>query len=143
MNNPRLLYRVILKFFALIGGFVLLYVMVSSLFTNETKSSRQDKTVVTVKLDLTGMTNGKIRKIRWRGRDVIITKSVDSNFNVFFNTGDSGNCPLFYSSEGFKDTCTGTLYDPKGREKNKQQAKKLESPDYYFEGSFIIIGKRK
>lgn len=55
-------------------------------------------------------------------------------FFVYFNSGDSGNCPLFYDSLGFKDICSGIRFDTTGREVGKElTGKKLEIPPHKFE----------
>lgn len=142
MKNPRLFYRVILKAFALIGGGILLYVMFSSLFTSQGKTQKNKAPISVVKFDLAGLTKNGIKKVRWNNREVIILKGKDfSDTFVFFNTGDSGNCPLFYLSGTFKDTCTGTLYDRTGRDKQTKSPKVLKSPAYHVEGSVMVVGQ--
>ena len=131
-----------MKSLALIGTAILLYVMLSSLFEEPKDTQPNTTSVNIIEVDLTGMINNQIRKTRWNGREVIILKGKSaSDYSVYFNTGDSGNCPLFYIAGTFKDTCTGTMYDQHGYEKNTQQPKKLKGPDYYFQDSVIVIGK--
>jgi len=142
MKNPRLFYRVILKAFALIGVAVLLYIMFSSLFTSQIKEPQNKASIDIVKLDLTGLAKNGIKKVRWNNREIIILTGKDYSDTVaFFNTGDSGNCPLFYLSATFKDTCTATLYDRTGREIQVKTPKFLKSPTYHIEGSILVIGQ--
>ncbi len=151
MRNPRLVYRALLKLLILLGLLALLYVLFNSLFigqSNESKDRRINKTKTDfLTLDLSDMNQGQIRKIRWHGREIIILKYAQLKganalqYAVFFNTGDSGSCPLFYSSNTFKDTCTGTMYDLMGREKNKAVPKSLSKPPYVIKGSVLTIGQ--
>jgi len=142
MKNPRLIYRVILKLFALSGIAILLYVLFSSLFIKKNQSTSSDKPDNLIKLDLTGMKANEIKKVSWEGKQILVLKQTDTlEYRVFFNTGDSGNCPLYYAANKFKDTCTGTLYDHNGREINQSVAKYLLKPPYHFKGNVLIIGK--
>lgn len=140
MKNPRLLYRVFLKLFALLGIIILLYVMVGSLFVPKEEQGKLK--IENISVDLSDIENGKTINLSWSGRAVIILKGEDrAHTFVYFNTGDSGNCPLFYSSSVFKDTCTGTVFDERGSEKNSNAPKTLVSPPYFFKGNTIVIGK--
>jgi len=144
MKDPRLVYRVILKLFAALGSLILLYVLFSSLFVKKEKVTPTVKTNPIIKIDLAGMQKDGVRKVRWQGRQIIILKSQDKReYSVYYNTGDSGNCPLYYASDVFKDTCTGTLYDKKGRQLNSSSPKLLQSPPYYIEGEQLIMGKQR
>lgn len=142
MKDPRLLYRIILKLFVLAGIGVMLYVLVSSLFVGGSPTDNANKIANIIELDLAGMKDNEIRRTQWEGKQVIVLKHpVKPVYQVYFNTGDSGNCPLFYSSKTFKDTCTGTLYDQEGRELNKASPKLLSSPPHSFNGNVLLIGK--
>lgn len=146
MENPRLFYRAILKLFALFGILAMLYVLFSSLFTDQggvqKKEEERSKINDIVTLDLNEIRQGMVRKIRWNGKEVVVLKySASSDYSVFFNTGDSGNCPLFYSSNTFKDTCTGTLYDHTGHDENKKSPKVLAKPPYHIKEAVLFIGE--
>jgi len=116
----------------------------------------------TAQIDLHGMQVNEIRKTRWGNKEVAVLKrstrefmnetkltrakpeSLHESLNalfrsqkldyfVYLNRGDSGNCPLFYDARGFKDTCSGKLFDTTGREKGKQKnTYLLEIPPHYF-----------
>jgi len=165
MKNPRLVFRVIIKILTVSGLVILLWVFISSLFIHQEKEP-----VVVHKLleiDLKGMKDNDIKKIVWKGKEVAILqrkgrptlyhtkylakiphpslnsglRSISNIYFVYFNQGDSGNCPLFKESDGFKDTCTGTRFDTSGREKNKGiQGSRLEIPPHYFQGDKLFIG---
>ncbi len=142
LNNPRLVYRVILKVLLSFAVLLLIIVFLNSLFiaTPDDKSSHltQNKTI---ELDLRSMNAGETRKIRWQSKEVIIFKRDDEKVFTYFNTGDSGNCPLFKEPAGFKDICTGTRFDFKGRSKgDSNQSVILKSPPYYLLGDTLIIG---
>ena len=142
MKNPRLVYRVILKLFTLVGVAILLYVLVASLFVSQEETASSVKKSNMIEFDLNKLDDGEIAMIRWGEKQIITLKLLNTNkYKVFFNTGDSGNCPLFYASSTFKDTCTGTLYDQNGQQKNSSSPKHLLSPPHYFDGNMLIIGR--
>ncbi len=144
MQNPRLLYRVILKFLSLFAIVVFLYVLVNSLFVgNKEDKTTKEKTNV-VKLDLADMGLNQAKKAVWGGQSIIILKILGNGqpaYKVFYNHGDSGSCPLFYSAEGLKDTCSGTLYDQTGKSLIKNSGKHLDSPPYTVNGDSLVIGR--
>jgi len=166
--DKRLIYRVVLKILLSVALLVLLVVFVKSLFigANETQKS-QEVTSVLVSLDLEGMRKGEIRKIRLDGKEVAVLKrkgnpkfrptkylpkiphpslngwlrSITQDYFVYYNYGDSGNCPLFNEGDGFKDTCTSMRFDTSGREKDKGlQGYRLEIPPHYFQDDKLFIG---
>jgi len=142
MKNPRLVYRVILKFFTLSGVAIVLYVLVASLFVSQEETTSSTRKNNIIQLDLNKLDDGETTNVRWQGKQIIVLKFLGTNkYKVFFNTGDSGNCPLFYASSSFKDSCTGTLYDQNGQQKNSSSPKQLLSPPHYFEGNTLIIGR--
>ena len=169
MNNPRLFYSVILKVLALIAVVALLWVFMSSLFVKETNSTATSihKKTPTVSLNLAGMLKGEIRKIRWQGKEVAVlnrktpiffhakyrtklphpslnsgSRSIKPEYFVYFNKGDSGNCPLFHVDDTFKDVCSSTVFNSAGREKNKQQqGYNIKIPPHKFEAENLIIGQ--
>ncbi len=143
MNN-RIVYRVIIKVMLMSAILVLTFVFINSLFTASKKQKKTLTTTNLVELDTSDMKSGDIRKIRWDGKEVAVLTRKDKVFFVYINTGDSRNCPLFKEKDGFKDVCTGTRFDLKGREKgNVQHGFKLEIPPYYFAEERLIIGVEK
>jgi len=165
MKNPRLVFRVIIKMLTVLGLAVLLWVFVSSLLVHQEKEQVVEHELLTV--DLKDMRDGDVRKTRWEGKVVGVLKrkghhvlghtkyvakiphqslnsslrSITKEYFVYYNHGDSGNCPLFKESDGFKDTCTGTRFDTSGREKGKGlQGSRLEIPPHYFQDDQLFIG---
>ena len=169
MKNPRLVYRVILKVLFLSAFLFLLWVMTRSLFvgSNDSHTKNTQQKTQTVTVDITAMQKGEIRKANWQGKDVAVlyrkspissqtknmgkpphpslnsvSRSIRSEYFVYLNKGDSGNCPLFYSNDTFKDICSSTLFDSAGREKaNLQQGNRIKIPPHYFKNKQLIIGQ--
>ena len=123
----------------------------------------------TASIDTSDMFKGQIRKVRWANKEVGVLLrqfterlSDDIDFNneklhsaldkklrsrnleyfVYFNLGDSNNCPLFYSAGEFKDVCSSNKFDEAGRALNANpNSFRLKIPPHYFAESEIIIGK--
>lgn len=165
MKNPRLVFSAILKILTVLGLVILLLVLTSSLFVHQDKEQVVKRDLLTI--DLNGMRDNDIRKIHWNGKEVTIfqrkqrpslyhtkylakiphhslnsgLRSISNKYFVYINQGDSGNCPLFKETDGFKDTCTGTRFDATGREKGKGlQGYRLEIPPHYFQGDTLFVG---
>jgi Rieske Fe-S protein len=171
MKNPRLIYRVALKILALSAFVLLLWVMTRSLFvgSNLAESKNTQQKAQRVILEISGMQKGEIRKARWQGKEVAVlyrkspipqqaqpntkqpqllnktaSRALKPDYFVYINTGDSGNCPLFYANDTFKDICSSTLFDSAGRKTNsQQQGIALKIPPHYFENNTLIIGEWK
>ncbi len=175
MQNRRLLFSVIIKLLVFFGVFLLLLVLVNSLFTgNSTTGIQQETTskeIQTVSIDTHGMFKGQIRKTRWNNKEVAILfrqfpeklsnnenhveenldasidkkdRSRNKEYFVFFNFGDSFNCPLFYIAGEFKDVCTSNKFDESGRMLNGDPSSfKFRIPPHYFIETSVIIGKWK
>jgi len=175
MYKKRTFLRVVIKLLIFVPVVILSFVFLKSLFPSiEDKSYSSDKkTIKTVQMQLSGMQSGDIRKVRWKGREVGILKREEMSFGytkyiaklphkslhsgsrsrvfayfVYYNQGDSGNCPLFYDAKGFKDICSGKRFHSNGREVNNQQNGALiEIPPHYFNstdnGNIIelVVGK--
>jgi len=166
--DKRLIYRVVLKFLFFVAFAILAVVLVRSLFTASDKiESAQKIEVPIVTLDLSGMAKGDVRKIRWQGKEIGVLKrkghhvlrhtkyvakiphqslnsalrSLTKEYFIYYNRGDSGNCPLFKETDGFKDICTSTRFDTTGREKEKGlQGQRLKIPPHRIEGDKLLIG---
>ena len=168
MKNPRLIYRVALKVLFLSAFALLLWVMTRSLFvgSNLAQPENAEKKTQLVTLDISAMQKGEIRKARWQGKEVAVlnrkkpmkqgstpqtqalnktaSRSLKPNYFVYINTGDSGNCPLFYVNDTFKDICSSSLFNRAGRAiNNPEQGFKIKIPPHYFEGKNLIIGDWK
>ena len=168
MKNPRLVFRVIIKVLMVLGLLILLWVFASSLFVHQDKEPVVEHDLL--ELDLKDMRDGNVRKIRWEGKEIGILKrkghhvlgytkyvakiphqslnsalrSLTKEYFVYYNHGNSGNCPLFNEGNGFKDTCTGTHFDTTGRETDKGlQGARLEIPPHYFQDDKLFIGAWK
>ena len=77
------------------------------------------------------------------------TRSLTEMYFVYFNSGDSNNCPLYYSGGVFKDVCSLNQFDESGKEitANSQQFQ-LKIPPHHFVDSngdnmndTLIIGR--
>lgn len=69
-------------------------------------------------------------------------RSKKLEYFVFFNTGDSRNCPLYHSGGEFKDVCSSNRFDEMGRDLNaKQQGHMIEIPPHYFKQNVVVFGK--
>lgn len=140
MDN-RLLYRVIIKVLSSLALLVLAIVFINSLFVASEKQKNTLSTTNIAELDTSNMISGDIRKTYWNGKEIAVLLLKNTEFFVFINIGDSRNCPLFKEKDGFKDVCTGTRFDFKGREKgNQKHGFKLKIPPYYFANDKLIIG---
>ena len=169
MKNPRLVYRVALKVLFLSAFVLLLWVMVRSLFvgSNVPQVENRQKKAQLVTLDISRMQKGEVRKTQWQGKEVAVlyrkktlspdtkittklaqhsslksgSRSIKPEYFVYINKGDSGNCPLFYVDDTFKDVCSSTLFNSTGRKiTNLNQGFKLNIPPHYFEAETLIIG---
>ncbi len=169
MKNPRLVFRVVIKILTVLGLVILSWVFVSSLFVHQEKEQVVEHELLEV--DLKDMRDGDVRKMRWEGKEIGILKrkgphisgrptkyvakiphqslnsrlrSLIKEYFIYYNHGDSGNCPLFNEGNGFKDTCTGTRFDTAGREKEKGlQGFRLEIPPHHFQDDKLFIGAWK
>lgn len=167
--NRRLLYRVFLKFFASLALLIFLIVLFNSLFIkSQNKVVKEGKKILLITLNLENMKKGEIRKVRWGNKEVAVllrekftvnssninkklsnfnlietskSRSLHPDYFVYYNQGDSGNCPLFYERNTFKDVCTGALFDTTGRSTvNKKFAYQLKLPPHFIDDKTVIIG---
>ena len=170
MKNRILLFSVIIKSMILLGLLLLTLVFINSLFTNnktQKKEISQEVTLATI--DITDMFSGQIRKVRWNNKEIAVllrqfpqklleadkpfeeklhpsinkqTRSKIDNYFVYFNLGDSNNCPLFYSAGEFKDVCSANKFDEAGRAFNSTTSSfTLKVPPHYFDKNELVIGK--
>ena len=123
-----------------------------------------------VTLDISNMRKGQVRRVLWGAKEVAVlyrqfpeklanqageflqedlhpsiksqTRSKKTEYFVYFNIGDSRNCPLFYAAGEFKDVCSSNRFDEAGRDMNaNQQSYMLAIPPHYFEQDTVIFGK--
>lgn len=167
----RKLFSLIIKSLIFLGLLLLLVVLVNSLFTSSANhSTKTNKELPTVIIDISDMYNGQIRKIRWKNKEIGIlrrqfpekltkvpietskealhstlnnkTRSVKNDYFVYLNIGDSNNCPLFYSGGEFKDVCSSNKFDESGRSISaSSQSFKIKIPPHYFNVNQLVIGK--
>jgi len=171
MPNRRLLFTAIIKLLILLGLLVMIWVFINSLFSKDERISvTVSKDVPILTLDLSEMKKGQIKKVRWDNKEVAIlsrqnlsilktiensefkeklhpsinvqTRSIRPEYFVYFNAGDSSNCPLFYAAGELKDVCTSNKFDETGRGlKLSLNDFVLKIPPHYFENTKLIIGK--
>ena len=140
--DKRLIYRVVIKLLFLLALGALMIVFISSLFTQSNDENNKRVSSSIVELDIIGLVKGDIRKVQWDGKEVNVIRLEDNKLFTYINTGDSGNCPLFKETSGFKDICTGTRFDFSGRQKgNGEHGFKLTIPPNYYENGILFIGK--
>lgn len=173
MQNRRLLFSVIIKLLTFSGLILLTVVFVNSLFSSDERvTTNVNKEFATVILDITEMYKGQIKTVRWNNKEVAVLfrqfpeklggidkvsldenhhpsikaqlRSVKSEYFVYFNIGDSKNCPLYYAAGVFKDVCSSNRFDEAGRDiKANLQSYMLEIPPHYFEKGNLIFGQWK
>lgn len=158
MSSKRKNLGGLLKALSLLASLALASVLVQSLFpgmgsNEENKNNHESRDV---EINLEGMQVGEIRKVRWKGREAAVLKrkrpvysesqagqtkadildpksrSLLSEYFVYFNSGDSGSCPLFYDGNDFKDICSGRRFDNAGREKGGMDGIEIEIPPHHF-----------
>lgn len=171
MQNRRLLFTVIIKVLSFSALLLLVVVFVNSLFTNEGgESQTTKKELPLVSLDIAEIRLGEVKKIRWTGKEVAVLsrqfsdklkkplesaliekmhpsidphiRSKNIDYFVYYNIGDSKNCPLFYAAGIFKDVCSLNKFDEAGRNINANpQSFQLQIPPHYFDKTTVIFGK--
>ena len=147
MADKRQVYRVILQIMTYIGVAALLWVMFGSVFVPDYEKSNQS--VEVMEINLQSLVKGKTTHVMWKGKKVSILHrnnqlNKNSRYFVYYDLGDSGNCPLYFTGEILKDTCTGTQYNQFGKPVNNIRADDLELPSYYFiEQTKLVLGKEK
>lgn len=151
MADKRQVYRLILQVMSYIGVGAILWVMFSSAFVGHRDDERANP-VERIEMSLQQLKSGEMTHVMWMGKKVSVLHQRDGEktstkmppYYVFFNVGDSGNCPLFFAGKRLKDTCTGTLYDQNGQPIGRSRADDLVSPPHYFlSNDLLIIGEKK
>ena len=148
MTDKRQVYRVILQIMTYIGVAALLWVMFGSVFVPDYEKS--DEAVEIIEMDLQNLARGKVTHVMWQGKKVSILHrnnqldeaDKDGDYFVYYDLGDSGNCPLYFTGEILKDTCTGTQYNQLGKPVNNVRVADLKSPTHYFlSQEKLLLGK--
>ena len=168
MQDRRLLLRTILKVLVFLAVCLLLLVFVNSLFTDNKTRLNTAGAVQKAQLDVGNLQPGQIKKTRWNGKEVAVlrrislekipplhtiikedshksldawTRSARPEYFVYFNVGDSGNCPLFYSQGIFKDICTSNKFDENGRGIRADQGRYvIQIPPHHYIGDMLKFG---
>jgi hypothetical protein len=168
MQDRRLLLHALLKTLVFSAVLLLLLVFVNSLFTDSKIRLNTAGAVQKVQLDVSDLQPGQIKKTRWKGKEVAVLrrlslekipplhtifkedlhKSLDAwsrsqkpEYFVYFNAGDSGNCPLFYSQGKFKDICTANKFDQNGRDiRGDQGGFTIEISPHHFIDNVVVFG---
>ena len=171
MQNRRLLFSFIIKLLIVTGLVILMLVFINSLFSSDSRvSTTVDDELPLVMIDISDMYKGQIKKIRWNNKDVAVLfrqfpeklskqktedlkedfppsinskmRSQNQDYFVYINSGDSKNCPLFYSGGEFKDICTSNKFDEAGRSINTSfQGFMLAVQPHNFMENRLIIGQ--
>lgn len=141
MSDKRKLYRVIMKILTLVGVGIILWVFLNSVFV--TNHEKQSEAQEHMEVSLKQLDFGEITHVNWNGKKVSILNTANATeratFFVFYDVGDSGNCPLFFNGEILKDTCTGTVFNQQGESITKGRSHTLQSPPYYFKDQFTLV----
>jgi hypothetical protein len=101
-----------------------------------------------IEIPLQLLAKGELTHVLWQGKRVSILHRNDVQQNtyfIFYDLGDSGNCPLFFNGKTLKDTCTGTQYDQMGKPVKQGRGNELKSPPHYFlaNQSKLVIGVKE
>lgn len=175
MSDKRLLYRVMLKVLAMIGIIALLLVFFNATFYSniETQEAVLDAEDITV--DISDLFSGSNTIVRWNNQRVGILKrsdlnqlalvkqsakgpeamldeinnhawrSLDPRYFVYFDTGDSGHCPLFMQNKdgkiSFKDTCSANWFDSQGRYISDGKLGLKIPPHHFSDDNQLLIGR--
>ena len=171
MQNRRSFLGVIIKLMTFLGLLLLTLVLINSLFTDDANVPKTaNDQLLTVSLNIAEMQTGQIKKIRWNNKEIAIllrqfpeklvqqkmvnseeelhasikaqTRSQKPEYFVYFNAGDSGNCPLYYAGGVFRDVCSSNKFDEAGRDINaNSHSYMLRIPPHHFNQDKVIIGK--
>ncbi|MCK5896278.1 MAG: hypothetical protein KAG20_05705 [Cocleimonas sp.] len=146
MEDKRRIYRVILQLMTYISVAVLLWVMFSSAFVANEEKQRPINSPINMSLQQ--LEKGEVTHVLWQGKRIAIlyrNDVLENPYFVFYDLGDSGNCPLYFNGKVLKDACTGTQYSQNGIPVNQSRAGDLDSPPHYLllEQKKVIIGSWK
>ncbi len=146
MADKRQIYRVILQLMTYSSAMVLLWGMFNTLFVSN-KTEQHTLQAEKIEMSLQQLAKGKLTQVLWQGKRVAILHRNDQqtgSFFVFYDLGDSGNCPLFFNGKILKDTCTGTQYDQTGSPIERNNKNSLDSPPHFIsKQNKLIIGSWK
>jgi hypothetical protein len=133
-ENKRQAYRVILQLMTYISIMALLGVMFGSAFVGK-KTETDNGLNETVRIPLQSLARGELTHVIWQGKRVSILHRNDvkeKNYLVYYDLGDSGNCPLYFNGKILKDICTATQYSQSGIVLNQSRDNNLKFPPHYI-----------
>lgn len=169
-QEKRRLYRVLMKYMALLAVLVLFVVLVRSVFYRVPEAITLP--TITVNVDVEPMS---LQLVRWNDQDIAIlrlttshqpllenvtvkgdseyidkkTRSSQANYFIFQSRGSGAGCPINITrSQGLwqlRDICTQIAYDLSGRPLKKQSSVLALTipPHYWQDESTLVIGAWK
>lgn len=146
MSDKRQIYRVILQLMSYSAVAVFLWVIFGAIFIANDKEKQP--LLDRVEMSLQQLAKGELTHVLWQGKKVSILYRNDTSetaYLVYYDLGDSGNCPLFFNGNILKDTCTGTQYYQTGESVHQGKTDDLASPPHYFITlkNKVVIGTNK
>jgi len=175
MSDKRLLYRVILKILGMIGIVALFLVFFNASFYSNIQTHEAKLNADDVAVDLGDLAFGSNAVVRWNNQRVGILKrtrsnlldlvnkmskkpdaklneinahpwrSLDPQYFIYYDIGDSGYCPLFVENKegvvSFKDTCSSNWFDSQGRFKSDGTVGLQIPPHHFSDDNQLLIGR--
>ena len=175
MSDKRLLYRVILKVLAMVGIIALLLVFFNATFYSNIETEEAVVDTDDVSVDLSQLFSEANTIVRWNNKRIGLLKrsdteqlalirqaskgpqavleemnehpwrSLDPRYFVYFDTGDSGHCPLYVQNNdgevSFKDTCTANWFDSQGRFISDRKPGLKIPPHHFSADDQLVIGR--
>jgi hypothetical protein len=156
-NSKKQVYRVIVKLLSFLGLSLLAFFIIRSALLPPLPQMMQES--IATKVDLSNLLQGQIRIAQWNHQNIAIlhrpkimqktlsgdVTTTNKSYFVFINKGGDLNCPLVldHNQIHLKDSCSGYLYDAKGKLlKLNPRIKDLIIPPYHFiNQNHLIIGK--
>lgn len=156
-NNKKQVYRVIVKLFSFLGLSLLAFFIIRSALLPPLPQIMQE--MIATKVDISHLLQGQIRVVQWNHQNIAILHrpeimqktlsgditTLSKSYFIFVNKGGDLNCPLVldYSQIYLKDSCSGYLYDTKGKLlKLNPHINDLIIPPYHFiNQNHLLIGK--
>lgn len=146
VEDKRQTYRVILQLMTYISIMALLWVMFGSAFVGKkTEAEINNRLDEIINIPLQSLSRGELTHVLWQGKRVSILHRNDVKekiYLVYYDLGDSGNCPLHFNGKILKDSCTATQYRQSGIALNENRTNSLGFPPHNFSKNRqqLIIG---
>jgi hypothetical protein len=156
-NNKKQVYRVIVKLLSFLGLSLFAFFIIRSALLPPLPQVMQE--TLATKVDLSNLLQGQIRVVQWDHQNIAVlhrpdimqktlsndVTTMDKSYFIFINKGGDLNCPLVldHSQIYLKDSCSGYLYDAKGKLfKLNPRLNDLIIPPYHFiNQNHLLIGK--